>query len=85
MVTLKQLAQMEKMEINAIDPDTLADIREVRICGNTPVQRMESYFSQVKNPYCFRVGKTPVRISFQCGGKTLENKLKDYFIGIKIL
>ena len=44
--------------------DTLQDILKVEISGETAHQRLESFLSQVGNPYCFRVGKTPVRISF---------------------
>lgn len=36
-----------------------------------------------ETPYCFRVGDTPVRVSFQPDGEPLERKLKAYFLGLK--
>ena len=64
-------------------PDMLQDITEVSISGETAYQCLECFLSQVRNPYCFRVGKTPVRISFCAGEKPLEEKLRAYFMGLK--
>lgn len=83
MVSKKQLEGMAQVSIQGVDPGTLPDLLDVTIEGDTPAQRLESYLSQVGNPYCFRVGKTPVRITFSEGGKPLENKLKSYFLSLK--
>lgn len=83
MVTLEELDEMEQCKIEETNPATLTDIQEVKITGQTSAQRLESYLSQVKNPYCFRVGKTPVKISFNSCANSIENKLKSYFIGVK--
>lgn len=64
-------------------PDRLSDILNVEIRGETAVQRLESCPAQTDSPYCFRVGDTPVRISFQTCGETLEQKIKSYFLGLK--
>lgn len=48
-----------------------------------PDRRQESFLAQAGNPYCFRVGKTPVRISFAAGGKPLEEELRSYFMDLK--
>ena len=64
--------------------DTLQDILKVEISGETAHQRLESFLSQVGNPYCFRVGKTPVRISFSASEKPLEEKLRSYFMSLKV-
>lgn len=81
MVDKKMLEEMAKIHINDINPDFLVDILEVNICGGTPSQRLESCLSQVGNPYCFRVGNTPVEISFRSGGQTLDKKIRSYFLG----
>ena len=64
--------------------DTLQDILKVEISGETAHQRLESFLSQVGNPYCFRVGKTPVRISFSASEKPLEEKLRSSFMSLKV-
>ena len=83
MVTVEQLEKMQNSSIKGVGPDTLADILDVEISGDTPAERLDCFLAQVTNPYCFRVGKTPVRISFISDEKTLENKLKSYFISIR--
>ncbi|MCI9171093.1 MAG: hypothetical protein HFF42_09240 [Lawsonibacter sp.] len=61
----------------------LKDILEMQFSGETAGQRLERYIFQVDNPYCFRVGDTPVKISFNPDGEALEQKLKAYLIGLK--
>lgn len=83
MVSKKQLEDMAQVRIQEVDPGALPDLLDVKIEGETPAQRLESYLAQVGNPYCFRVGKTPVRITFNAGGRPLESKLKSYFLSLK--
>ena len=66
-----------------IDKNLLEDILTVEVSGETASQRLESYLDQVGNPYCFRVGNTPVRISFKSCEETLDKKIKSYFMGLK--
>lgn len=63
--------------------DSLSDISCVKIEGDTPAQRLDSFLTQVKDPYCFRVGNTPVRVAFSSGEKTLESLIKRHFLGLK--
>lgn len=83
MVDIKSLEMMSKKSITELERDSLSDILEVTIVGETPVQRLECYLSQTGNPYCFRVGKTPVRLLFHNEEKTLQEKLKSYFLSLK--
>lgn len=83
MVDLKSLEMMSKKSITALERDSLSDIFDVTIVGETPVQRLESYLSQTGNPYCFRAGKTSVRLLFHNEEKTLQEKLKSYFLSLK--
>lgn len=84
MIDQNLLKNMSHIELKNADPDLLQDILEIEISGETAVQRLESYIAQTGNPYCFRVGNTPVRISFKPRGETLDRKLKSYFLGLKI-
>lgn len=83
MVDLKSLEMMSKKSITELERDSLSDILDVTIVGETPVQRLESYLDQTENPYCFRVGKTPVRLLFHNEEKTLQEKLRFYFLSLK--
>lgn len=83
MIDKNLLEDMSHMKLKDVAPDLLQDILDVNISGDTASQRLESYLSQVGNPYCFRVGNTPVRISFKSCKETLDKKLKSYFLGLK--
>lgn len=83
MTTRAQLNAMAQENIETLRREFLTDIREVSITGSTPPERLESVLRQMKNPYCFRVGETPVRISF-CGKENLlEHLLLRYFLSLK--
>ncbi len=77
------LEALSKESIQGKEPGTLPDLLAVQIEGETLAQRWESYLSQTGNPYCFRVGKTPVRILFHNEEKSLQEKLKSYFLSLK--
>lgn len=77
---LEELSQVSAKEVAA---DQLSDILDVTIHGETAVQRLESYLAQVGNPYCFRVGNTPVRLTFQPRGEPLDRKVRSYFLRLK--
>ena len=70
MVDIKSLEMMSKKGMTEMERDSLSDILDVTIVGENPVQRLESYLDQTGNPYCFRVGKTPVRLLFHNEEKT---------------
>lgn len=82
MVDMKKLKELERLSREA-SPAALADLLDVTISGESPAQRLESYLAQVGNPYRFRVGKTPVRVSFQSGESPLSEKLKSHFLSLK--
>lgn len=83
MITLKELRDMRATDIAGIDPATLPDISSVTITGQTPAQRLDSLLTQVNNPYIFRVGQTPVRISFRDDGPDLSSSLSRHFKNLK--
>lgn len=83
MIDTDFLDTMSYIELKDIDPELLQDILEVKVSGETASQRLENYMAQVGNPYCFRVGNTPVRISFKSCEETLDKKVRTYFLGLK--
>ncbi|MDR1205837.1 MAG: hypothetical protein LBL26_10230 [Peptococcaceae bacterium] len=84
MLTLQKMAEMSHMEIENMDTNTLIDIGCVRIDDTLPAkQRISNFLEQIKNPYCYRCGKTPVKIEYISDAKPLDEKILDYFIGLK--
>lgn len=71
---------MEKNnERNGNTFDELVDIRNVKIDRNLPSdERIRSFIEQIKNPYCFKVGDTVVKVSFA----DTSNTITDNFINM---
>ena len=79
MITRKDLDEMSKMDITKMDKSTLVDIRTVKIDADMPIaERMTKYLEEIKNPYCFRVGNTPVQVVFNERGKTLDETFANH-------
>ncbi|MDL2288560.1 hypothetical protein LJC32_04175 [Oscillospiraceae bacterium OttesenSCG-928-F05] len=70
--------------ITEIDPSALVDLEEVSIDpGASASERMKQYLEQVKNPYCYKVGNTPVRVRFNSQKPTISRVLEDFFAQLK--
>lgn len=68
---MKKAKETNKAELNISE---LVDIREVKIDKSKPqLIRIISYINQVKNPYCFRVGNSKVRVSYANKDETLND------------
>ena len=75
------LEQMRDTDVRTIDPATLVDIRDVTVNTSLPKEdRLLDYLSQIKNPYCFKCGKTVVKVSFANTEATLEDRLEKYLL-----
>jgi len=82
--TVNQLEQMSQIDVKDTDREKLIDIQTININPlHTATGRMESYFEQIKNPYCFLCDDTIVKIRFEPKGKDLAQSLKNYFVNIK--
>ena len=73
----KNLAKDELAHLKRVD------ITRISVCGENAAERLVNYIREVHNPYYYRVGNTPVRISFAEGGKPLEEILVRHFISLK--
>ncbi len=83
-MTLNELAQLSKMDIEKADRSELVSVEEVSIDPSMhAMQRMLAYINQVKNPYCFLCGNTPVKVCFSQEGADVGKKIKTYFLGLK--
>lgn len=77
------LRMLRDTDVRTVDPNTLVDARDVHV--NTSLQhdeRILDYIARVKNPYCFRHGKTVVKISHADTAATLEDRLEKYLLSL---
>lgn len=73
------LEALRQVDVRTVDPDTLVDIKELDIDKTLPrEQRMAEFVRQVKNPYCFKVGKVAVSVGYSGDGVTFEQRMEHY-------
>lgn len=79
-----ELDEMSREDICHIDKSELFDITDTEINANLPPeQRMPHYLEQIKNPYCFLCGSTPVQITFKENGEQLGDLLQRYLLHLR--
>ena len=84
MIDYQQLGLMSQQSIEETKKENLVDISTVKINDTLPPeQKVISFLEQIKNPYCFLCGETPVRICFADEAPSLDKLLANYFIHIK--
>ena len=81
-----ELYELSKINIEDVDRESLHELTEVKIDPNADVtERVEAFFNQIGNPYCFLVNGTPVQILFANHNKTLDDCLYNYLKNSKDL
>lgn len=82
-ITPDDLKKMKLVNIEAVDAESLADIRDVKINPDlSKEERIAQFLNQIGNPYCFRCNGCVVQVSFTETERTLEDCLQDYFSSI---
>lgn len=80
MITNKTLEYYKSLKIEDVKLEDLKDINEVSIDPELPViERILSFMVQIRNPYLFKVGDTPVKVGFSNNGPTLQKSLEIFF------
>ena len=75
----KDITELKNIEVQTVNPDMLADIQDVKIDTNlSRDEKIKQFLEQIKNPYCFKCGKTIIKISFADTEKTIENRMQEY-------
>ena len=75
--------QLRNTDVRTVDPGTLVDIRDVSVNTALPKEeRLLDYLEQIKNPYCFKHGKTVVKVGFADTDATLEDRLEKYLLSL---
>jgi len=77
------LEDMRNVDVRTIDPDTLVDIKNITVNTTLPRdERLLDFLGQIKNPYCFKCGKTVVKIGFADTEASLEDRLERYLLSL---
>ena len=77
------LASMRDIDIRAVDPATLIDIRDVKIDAALPQrERLLDFIRQVKNPYLYKYGKMVIQSSFGKTDATVEDAVERCFLSL---
>ena len=75
---LKQLEEMKNVDVRTVDRESLVDISTVKIDTSLPpVERIEDYIRQIKNPHCYLDHGMVIKISF-AGKRSMEEALRHY-------
>ncbi len=77
MITSNKLEQYKSQKISDAKIEDLTDISSICINQDQPVvERVLSFIAQIGNPYLFKVGDTPVKVSFTSDALTLQECMK---------
>lgn len=80
MITSKSLDYYKSQKISDVKIEDLKDITSIRVDTQKPVvERILSFMVQIGNPYLFKVGDIPVKVSFNNKGPTLQRSLELFF------
>ena len=75
--------EMRDIDIRSVDVGLLVDIKDVQINTTLPRnERVLDFLEQIKNPYCFKVGKAAVKVSFADTEATVEDCLERYLLSL---
>ena len=65
-------------QLETLDRDQLVDLRTVSVDTSLPKEeRLRDFIRQVKNPYCYKIGKYVVCLSFSNNGLTAQEVFAD--------
>lgn len=81
-MTIEQLEEMRKVDVQCVDRNSLVDLQEIRIDQSLPKeQRIKDFVTKIKNPYCFMVGNVVVKVAFNPEGLSFEEQFEKMLLG----
>lgn len=73
------LTGMAEVDIRTVDISELTDLRDIEIDTSQPVEKkLDAFARQTKNVYVNRIGDYVVKVRFQEGGATIDDKMAEY-------
>ena len=78
-ITQEKLAEMAALDIKEADISMLADIRDIKIDTDAPVdEKLALFAEQAPNIYVNRAGNYIVKVSYQESGPSINDKMEEY-------
>lgn len=78
-LTRDELDRMAAVDVRTVDIGTLTDLREIEIDTSLPVEKkLEAFAKQTENVYVNRIGDYVVKVRFQEGGPSIDDKMSEY-------
>lgn len=70
----KLLEELSEVDIRMVNLETLVDANQITLDYTIPQNKRAEYLlSQLKNPYCFKVGEIAVKLEFSDTEKSFED------------
>lgn len=77
----KSCEEFKNLSIKSCDKSILTDITAVKIdSSKSKSEKLFDYITKVKNPYFFKLGDLAVKVTFEKGGKTLQEKVESLIL-----
>lgn len=75
--------ELQAVDIRTIRPEDVVDIRQIKIEeGLSQREKQKEFIRQVKNPYCFRVGKVIVKARYSGNGISLNERFEELVLSV---
>lgn len=75
--------ELQTVDIRTVKPEDVVDIQQIKIDeGLSQQERRREFIRQVKNPYCFRVGKVIVKASYSGNGVSLNDRFEELVMSV---
>lgn len=77
------LEELQSVDIRTVKPEDVVDIQQIKIDdGLSQQEKRREFIRQVKNPYCFRVGKIIVKASYSGNGVSLNERFEELVMSV---
>ena len=77
------LEEMQSVDIRTVKLEDIVDIQQIMIEeGLSQQEKRQEFIRQVKNPYCFRVGKVIVKASYSGNGISLNERFEELVMSV---
>ena len=78
-LTKERLAEMAAVDVRTVDTSTLTDLRDIAIDTFLPVEKkLDAFARQTNNVYVNRIGDYIVKVRFQEGGPSIDDRMAEY-------
>lgn len=75
--------ELQAVDIRTVKPEDVVDIQHIKIEeGLSQQEKRREFIRQVKNPYCFRVGKIIVKGSYNGNGVSLNERFEELVMSV---